>query len=395
MRLVLLSLALLPFLIASHNRRATILFAGDAMQHSAQIEAARQPDGTYSYAECFKPIEEIVRLTDYAVVNLEAPLGGKPYRGYPCFSAPDSYAEALKNSGFDLFLTANNHVLDCRDRGLHRTINMLDSLHIPHIGTYDNINQRSAKLPFIADINGFKVGFLNYTYGTNGFEVTGNAIVDYIDKNVINKDIKSTRQAGAEIICVCVHWGDEYHLIPNEHQKSLAKFLIEQGVDIIFGGHPHVIQPMEVIENPTTGRNTAIFYSLGNFISNMKTRDTRGGALALVTLQRDSNGIAGVKSLAYRTIFTIPGDPGHSNFVVYPTDQAPKGKLTSELNNFVSAAEAIFNKYNKNVDQWPQHKELLDCTPIKQTINFLDAIKQIIPSTPSSDINLTSATYTH
>lgn len=346
---------------------AVLLFAGDAMQHKAQLDAASCGDGTYSFTECFEPVKDIVGSADYAIVNLETPLGGRPYRGYPCFSAPDSYAEALAGSGFNLLLTANNHTLDARDRGLKRTVLALDSMAISHIGTYTDADSRAKEIPFVVNIKGFKVGFLNYTYGTNGIEIQGDAVVDYINRNVIAEDITATRNAGAEILCVAVHWGDEYKLLPNNSQKSLAKWLCDQGVDIIFGGHPHVIQPMELVDNPATGRKSAIFYSLGNFISNMKTRDTRGGAISRVTLKRDSIGQAYVDNLSYQLVFTVPPTKPGTNFVLYPADHAvftstpmpeQSGKTTntplpasviSNRNAFVSSASKIFDNHNKNV----------------------------------------------
>lgn len=350
---------------------AVLLFAGDAMQHKAQLDAAACGDGKYSYTECFEPVKDIISKADYSVVNLETPLGGRPYRGYPCFSAPDSYAEALIETGFDLLLTANNHTLDARDRGLRRTVETLDSFAIQHIGTYRNAACRAKEIPLIVNIKGFKVGFLNYTYGTNGIQPQGDVVVDYIDRSIMADDIAATRKAGAEILCVAVHWGDEYKLLPNSSQKDLAKWLCDKGVDIIFGGHPHVIQPMELIDNPVTGRKTALFYSLGNFISNMKTRDTRGGAISRVTLRRDSTGIAYVDNLDYQLVFTVPPFGSESTFKLYPADHEAfsttpmpvqsNGSATvtplpasvkANRNAFVSSATAIFDKHNKNVNSY-------------------------------------------
>ncbi len=341
-----------------------LLFAGDAMQHKAQLDAADNGDGTYSYIECFEPVKELIQDADFATVNLETPLGGRPYRGYPCFSAPDSYAEALVETGFDLILTANNHTLDVRDRGVKRTIATLDSLAIPHIGSYTSASERENKLPFIINIKGYRVGFLNYTYGTNGIGIQGDVVVDYIDKELIARDISLSRKAGAEILCVAMHWGDEYQLLPNKYQKTLAKWLCDQGVDIIFGGHPHVVQPMELIDNKITGRKTALFYSLGNFISNMKTRDTRGGAISRVVLKRDSIGRAYVDDLSYELVFTVPPIKNGDTFRLYPVDDAifdgssncdnksefilPK-HIIEKRNAFVSSATNIFNQHNKNV----------------------------------------------
>lgn len=349
---------------------AVLLFAGDAMQHKAQLDAANNGDGTYSYIECFEPVRELIQDADFATVNLETPLGGKPYRGYPCFSAPDSYAGALVETGFDLILTANNHTLDARDRGVKRTIATLDSLAIPHIGSYKNSSERENKLPLIINIKGYQVGFLNYTYGTNGISIQGDVVVDYIDKELIASDISLSRKSGAEIVCVAMHWGEEYQLLPNKNQKDMAKWLCGQGVDIIFGGHPHVIQPMELIDNKATGRKTAVFYSLGNFISNMKTRDTRGGAMARVTLKRDTLGIAYVDDLSYQLIFTVPPIKANDTFKLYDVDDVifvtPKStmknatslplSIVEKRDAFVSSATNIFNQHNKNVTIYKANK---------------------------------------
>lgn len=305
------------------DAEATLVFAGDAMMHQAQIDAAREPDGSYDYSDCFTHVEPIISQADYAVVNLETPLGARGFSGYPCFCAPVSYASALKDAGFDLFLTANNHTLDRHDRGLRFTVSALDSLGIPHIGTYPDAEARSKAIPKIVDVNGFKIGFLNYTYGTNGIEPQGNVVVDYIDRQKIASDIARTREAGAELVVAAMHWGVEYVLAPVASQKKLADFLVEQGVDMVIGGHPHVVEPFEMRVNPVSGRKALVTYSLGNFISNMRTRDTRGGALAVVKLGRDSTGCAVVKNARYELVFTVPPATRKDNFTVYPIDSVP------------------------------------------------------------------------
>ena len=329
------------------NNEVKILFAGDAMQHSAQIEAAKTPDGKYDYTECFETIAPLIEDADYAVVNLETPLGGKPYTGYPCFSAPDEYLDALAYAGFDMMLTANNHTLDKRSRGVVRTIDQLDNRYLDHLGTYRNKHERDSVLPMIKVIGGFKVGFLNYTYGTNGIEVTPPVVVDYIDRQQISTDIARLRSAGAELIAVCIHWGDEYKLLPNETQRSLADFLEKSGVDMIIGSHPHVIQPMEMRKH-SDGSNCFLVYSLGNFISNMKTVDTRGGAIVTVTLARDKSGKAMVKDASYRLLFTVPGDKAR-NFRLVPAEGSMAGEWEKNCRSFENSAESIFRKYNKDV----------------------------------------------
>lgn len=331
------------------NSDAEIVFAGDAMQHKAQIDAARQPDGSHNYDDCFRLIAPYISNADYAVVNLEAALGGRPYTGYPCFSAPDSYPDALANAGFDLMLTANNHTLDRRDKGLVRTLDILDSKGISHVGTYRNKAERDSVLPLIVDIKGFKVAFLNYTYGTNGIPIQGKVIVDYIDKEQIKADVTKAQQKGAEIITVCIHWGNEYQLLPHSSQKSLAEYLCDLGVDLIIGGHPHVIQPMEMRYNKKYDKNILVVYSLGNFISNMKTRDTRGGALVKARLTRDYSGKARLDNACYRLVFTVPPTSATPNFQLVPVDRYNSGAWSSQCKAFTNSAENIFNRHNVNV----------------------------------------------
>lgn len=333
-------LPLLPSIPDVEPAEAEMLFAGDAMMHAAQIDASRTPQG-HDFSGYFDDVKEYIGSADFAVVNFEASLGGKPYKGYPCFSAPDEYPHALVNAGFDFFLLANNHILDRQDKGLHRTIARLDSLRIPHTGIYHDSAARDSLVPALVNVNGFRVALLNYTYGTNGFEVKGPAVVDYINNDKIAADVRSARNHGAELVCVCIHWGDEYKLLPNASQKRMADVLTEMGVDMIIGGHPHVIQPMEMRRGPE-GRPVLLVYSLGNFISNMKTDDTRGGAMVRVTLKRDSTGRAIVGGASYALVFTEPASAKGENFRLRPAHKSTHHKAAIFRQN----AEAIFRKHN-------------------------------------------------
>lgn len=265
---------------------AELLFVGDAMAHGPQLRAALQPDGTYDFTPCFDALRTEIGGADYAVVNLETPVSGGNYSGYPMFNAPDSYVDALRDAGFDLFLTANNHTLDRGDAGLKKTIHLLDSLGLDHLGTYVNATERSRRLPMIAEVKGYRVGMLNYTYGTNGLKAKGDVVVDYIDRDVIAQDVKALRNAGAEIIIANMHWGEEYHLQPVASEKSMADYLTSLGVDVIMGSHPHVVQPVETRTNPITGTPVQVIYSLGNFISNQQDTNSRGGLMVKLRLRR-------------------------------------------------------------------------------------------------------------
>ncbi len=338
-------------LAQSEPTSATLVFAGDAMMHKGQIDAARQADGSYDFRGYFDNFADYISNADYAVANLETPLGSSNFTGYPCFNAPDSYADELKGAGFDMLLTANNHTLDRRDRGLRRTIEVLDQKGIDHVGTYHNVAERDSVLPLIRNVNGISIAFLDYTYGTNGIPVQGEVVVDYIDKNKMASDMRKAREAGAELVCAAVHWGDEYVLLPNATQKRLADFLIGEGADMVIGGHPHVIQPMEMRED-SVGRKQLLVYSLGNFISDMKRPDTRGGAMLKVHVSRDRAGVARVDSASCRLVFVEPGGCGH-NFRLVDPDSC-RSQWKGHAATFSANARKIFNKHNVNVRERTQ-----------------------------------------
>lgn len=345
---MVLLFALLSMLFPQEE--ATIVFAGDAMQHKSQLENASRGGGVYDYSETFAEIAPWVQSADYAVVNLETTLGDHNFSGFPMFCTPDSYASALKDAGFDLFLNANNHTLDRRDNGLRRTVRVLDSLGVAHTGTYTDAAARNASVPLVRDINGFKVAFLNYTYGTNGIDIQGNVVVDYIDRKKMTADIKSARSAGAELVVVLPHWGIEYELTERAPQRELAKFLLDNGADAVIGGHPHVIQPMH-----RTG-DGAVVYSMGNFVSGMRTTDTRGGAMVSMHIKRDKAGKAVIDDMKYRLVFTIPGQPGRRSdrliFVDPDTDiAASAGGMAGQCRAFVSNATRTFDRHNTNVSR--------------------------------------------
>ena len=363
---------------------ATIVFAGDAMQHQKQLDVATS-EGKYDFTACFEEIAPWVSQADYAVVNLETPLGDSNFSGYPQFNAPYAYGEALKAAGFDMMLTANNHTLDRRDAGLRRTIALLDSLQVDHIGTYGNPAERKKAIPFIKNIKGFKVGFLNYTYGTNGISPQGDVVVDLIDREKIKNDIKATRDAGAELVVVAIHWGIEYVLLPPAEVKATADFLCAQDVDMVIGGHPHVIQPMEVRQNTTTGKPVLLVYSMGNLISNMTTRDTRGGAMVKTVIERDADGNARFGSAEYMPHFTVPGTSVTNNYrvVMLPTNECVNTSIPaswrSHANAWLNSVIPVFDKNNINVPRAGNGRSLTSTQP--------DETKDSSQITPSRFLN--------
>ena len=279
------------FLVASfaqkHDSTESIklLFIGDVMGHDAQIESAYDSiTNTYNYNGVFEKVSPIIKQADFAIANLEVTLAGKPYRGYPAFSSPDELAVACKNNGINVFITANNHSVDRGKKGILRTIYALDSLKIPHTGTFINSTERAKSNLLILDKNNIKVGILNYTYGTNGIKIPSPTVVNLIDTTQMLVDIKKSKKDSLDKLIVTVHWGKEYMLHPSKEQVKIANFLFNNGVDIVIGSHPHVLQRMEYFTKKN--KEHLITYSLGNYVSNQRTRNRDGGAMAEFTLTK-------------------------------------------------------------------------------------------------------------
>lgn len=263
----------------------TLTAAGDVMAHKPQLNAQYDaPTDSYSFDNNYTHIKKYIEGSDLAIANLETTLAGKDkgYDSYPTFNTPDSIAKALKNAGFDLLSTINNHSLDKGDLGVNRTLEVLKELELDTIGTYAN---DSSDNYIIKDINDIKLGITAFSYGEikndtkylNGIQAsneTKNRLSVFDMTNVENafntimsavNNIKNT-----DMQIVIIHWGNEYQRNPSEFQTTLAQKLCDAGVDIIIGSHPHVVQPVEMITSSDNSNETVVIYSLGNFISNQR-----------------------------------------------------------------------------------------------------------------------------
>lgn len=344
----------------SPPQKLTLIFAGDLMQHQGQIDAARTTRG-FDYSDCFKYVKEEISKADIAIGNLEVTLGGKPYAGYPTFSAPDEYLAAIKDAGFDVLTTANNHCLDRGKKGLERTLLMLDSLNLSHAGTYVNATARVHNYPLLIEQNGFRIALLSYTYGTNGIKVTAPNVVNYIDREQISADIDSARLKRPDAIIACMHWGNEYQSLPSPEQASLADWLIEHGVTHIIGCHPHVVQPLELRTDSLRDVQHVVAYSLGNFISNMTGRRTDGGLVFKLELTKDTARTY-VSDCGYSLVWTArPVLSQKKNYTLYPlcteTNSLPK-EARNRLKIFVNDTRTLFRKHNLNIDEYFLYKKI-------------------------------------
>lgn len=262
----------------------SLVFAGDIMGHSPQYKAAyNAKTNTFNYDICFQGVKEYIETADLAIANLEVPVAGMPYSGYPNFSSPDALLDGLKNAGYDILLTANNHVLDRGKSGHERTLRQIKQRNMRHVGSYIDKIQRDSTYPLIMESKGVKIAFLNYTYGTNGHVVSKPNIVNYIDTLLIISDLQKADSLGADIKVMTVHWGNEYELNANEWQQKMARFFVDRGVDLIIGSHPHVVQNAETWYRADSVP-IPVYYSLGNSISNQRNLHTDGGIMVKVSI---------------------------------------------------------------------------------------------------------------
>lgn len=314
-----------------------LVFAGDIMTHGPQIKAADQGRGNYDFTPSFELVRPMIERADLALANLETTFGGTPYRGYPMFSSPSSLGSALKEAGFDVLTTANNHSCDRGHYGVVNTIDVLDSLGIRTTGSYRTRAERSQRTPLIIDVRGIKLAVLAYTYGTNGLPIPQPALVDTINLEQISDDLRRADSLGADYKIVQIHWGNEYEKHPSKRQRELAIALARHGVGAVIGSHPHVVQDSEWIEEEGAKMKTFVIYSLGNFISNQTSpAATRGGMLLSLELIRERSTGRWTTQPGYQYVFVQKRtSSGHPIYRLHPVslDSIPEGITPSETSD--------------------------------------------------------------
>ncbi len=317
----------------------SLLFLGDIMGHDTQIRAAYDSvSSSYNYHSVFKKISPLLKSTDFTVGNLEVTLAGEPYKGYPRFSSPDALAIACKSNGVNVLVTSNNHSKDRKKAGVIRTLDILDSLNIYHTGTFRDSLERVNTNLLVLTKNSIRIGILNYTYGSNIKSSIFPAIVNKIDTALMLQDISKSKKDSLDKLIVVLHWGKEYKSLPNEFQKSIANFLFLNGVDVIIGSHPHVIQPMAYLAKTDSSKERFIAYSLGNFVSNQRKRATDGGALASLQLIK-KDGDTTIGNAGYYLTWVYKHEAaGEPNFEVL---LAESNEL-NQLNKADSSAMTLF-----------------------------------------------------
>lgn len=287
----------------------TLTSLGDTLCHNTQYwDAYNSKIDEYDFSYVYEDIKNYTLSSDITIGSLETTFAGKEkgYSNYPTFNTPDSLATALKDIGVDVVSLAGNHALDYGYIGLCRTIDVFDNIGLSHLGTYKTAEDQEKIL--IKDVKGVKIAFINYTYGTNGIPLPSGKdfCVNLIDKDFIKKQINQAKEQNVDMIVACMHWGTEYRTTANSEQKDLANFLFENGVDVILGNHPHVLEPMEkktiTLQDGTT-KDVFVVYALGNFTADQRDEITRDSAILNLTITKNSDGKISIDKVNYVPIY--------------------------------------------------------------------------------------------
>jgi poly-gamma-glutamate synthesis protein (capsule biosynthesis protein) len=308
-------------------REVTLVATGDVLLHEplwrqAAEDAAASGQEGYDFRPLLADTAPLVSDADIAICHMETPIAPPegPFSGYPMFSVPPDIAPALADTGYDACSTASNHTLDAGAEGIERTLGTLDDAGIDHAGAART--QAEAEEPTILDAEGVKVALLSYTYSFNGFEAPDGETwrANLIDEAAIEDEAAAAREAGAEVVVVAMHWGDEYVHEPNAQQESLAPRLIgSENIDLVLGHHVHVIQPIEKFDDGW------VVYGMGNHVSNQAALSPEKAEGLLVR-------------------FTFTEDPATESWDVSEADYAPLLLHSNSPRRLRVVADALANQ---------------------------------------------------
>jgi poly-gamma-glutamate synthesis protein (capsule biosynthesis protein) len=348
---------------------ANVLSIGDIMVHQPQLEGGKTNDG-YDFSDFFKETQAYYKNADLTIGNLELTFGGTEsgkYRGYPAFNTPDELADNIKDSGIKMLMTSNNHSNDTGFFGLKRTAQVLGEKGLEYTGTKATPDEPTY---LVKEVNGIKIGIANFTYETQGSDPDRK----YLNGGAINKDaneyintfsyqrlekfyteaesiIEGMKQNGAEYITFYMHWGEEYQLTANNWQKSIAQKLSNMGVNMIIGGHPHVVQPIELIHSEDSQNTTICIYSLGNAVSNQRRElissarkgHTEDGVMFGYTLKKSGNdGSVSLESIKVIPTWVNKYQNGGYKYTIYPIED-----LETATTKYPNLASKLTESYNR------------------------------------------------
>ena len=278
------------------TRRVTMVAVGDDLLHSPVYKSCKTSKG-YNFKPMFAHVKKDIKAADLAVINQETILVKSNYTSYPSFGSPFKVADAIADAGFDIVTCATNHTMD---RGTSSILDTMDywAEHFPDVTLLGvHRSQKDADKITVVEKNGIKIAMLNYTYGLNGYRLPKDKsyMIDLLsNKDHIRSQIKQAKKK-SDIVIVYAHWGTEYVYSPDSSQKNWAQFFADEGVDLVIGGHPHVLEPIKKVTGKN-GNTMICYYSLGNYISAQGKVPRALGGMADITIVKDSDGTRVEKS---------------------------------------------------------------------------------------------------
>lgn len=336
---------LISFKKTEEPKIARVVANEDILMHSILYTSAKQPDGSYDFNPYFKYVKERLTDADLAIGDYEGTISPySPLGGYPMFNAPKEIAYAMRDAGYDVVDLAHNHILDTRLKGAFSTVDTFKGLGLDTFGFYKE--NRDTEGLLIKDVNGIKIAILGYAYGFNGMEqtLTDEEYVKHmsdLNQEKMKLEIEKAEEL-ADVTIVMPQMGVEYELEPTPEQVELYHKMVEWGADVIFGGHPHVIEPAETVLKD--GEKKFIIYSMGNFLSDqtlerLGNKWTERGLLMDVTFEKvgDTTTIKTVKAhptMVWAYGKGIRGQEGYEYFnyrIMVLEDFIEDGKYRNEL----------------------------------------------------------------
>lgn len=332
----------------SFHSSITIAAIGDILIHRPVYEDAKAQDGSYNFKPMIENVMHLLSEPDFTIANQESIIGGTEIglSSYPSFNSPYEVADAFKEAGVDLMTMANNHTLDRGEKAILNAISHYNKIGMHYVGSYES--EQDANTLRIINVQGIKLGFLSYTYGTNGIPVPKgkNHLVSLIDQEKIKQDLQKLKSE-SDVIIVNMHWGLEYQSYPSNEQKELAKFLANEGAHVIIGHHPHVLQPMEWIEN-NAGDKSIVIYSLGNFLSAQKGNGKDVGGVFTLTIEKNITSNENTITLKNPTLIPTFVSSQHSrNYRVDELETINSNlyqEVIAHMNQWIDDSVSIFSK---------------------------------------------------
>ncbi|MCI9270702.1 MAG: CapA family protein [Dorea sp.] len=367
---------------------AVITVAGDVIMHQPLLESSVYYNGeSYDYNPIFTYMKEIYEAADFAAVTTEYALTEGGYSGYPLFCAPDAIAEAMAANGLDMCMLANNHIYDNGDEGLQRTMDVLEKNHLLYIGIRKNETDKNY---VVQDINGIKVGFFNYVYETKtvgGTKTINGISVGKASENLINsfqeaepqflyddieKNLAEMKEEGVEYTVAFMHWGVEYQTKENSYQDAIAQELCDLGIDALIASHPHVIEPVDLLESGDGKHKMVCAYAIGNHLSNQRTEYMDGlvegysedGMVVTLAIHRDKDGKITLERADFTPTWVYHDKDPDDEYFILPLGHPEEVIEAAGFGNIEEDIEQSLERTNRIVGEGVQ--KIQEALPLKQ-----------------------------